>query len=184
MNNKSFKKVLVLVAIVFAVLAALAGSPYKITIQPINTSEKFEVEGKLVNVIDVQDLAKWIIDKRDNFHLVDIRMKNEFNEYHIPFASNIPRNGLELIESKKTIIIYDQSKRYSIEKLKPLIKNRNEEVYVLKGGLDEWINEILFPDNNLSEEEIKRVYKISTYFGGKPILDKERPKRKYKREGC
>jgi rhodanese-related sulfurtransferase len=190
MNTNSLKKVLVLVAIVFALLAAVAGSPYKISILPISTSEEFEIEGKLVKVIDAQELAKWIMDKRDNFHLVDTRIKNEFNEYYIPFALNIPPTGFEfdLMESKKSIIIYDQSNRYLIEKLKPLINNRNEEVYVLKGGMDKWIDEILFPDlrekNYLSEEEIKNIYKTSTYFGGKPILDKERPKRKYKREGC
>jgi rhodanese-related sulfurtransferase len=190
MNNKSLKKVLSLAAIVFAVLAVVAGNPYKITIQPISTSEEFKIEERLVKVIDAQEVAKWIMDKRDNFQLVDTRIENEFNEYHIPFSLNIHRNGLELelMKSKKSIIIYDKNKRYSIEKLKPLISNRNEEVYVLKGGLDEWIDEILFPDirnkNNLSEEEIKKIYKTSTYFGGKPILDKERPKRKYKREGC
>jgi rhodanese-related sulfurtransferase len=190
MNNKSLKKVLVLVAMIFAILAAVAGSPYKITIQPISTSEEFEIEGKLVGVIDVQELVNLIMDKRDNFYLVDTRIKNEFNEYHIPFALNVYGDGLdiEIMESKKSIIIYDQSNRYLIEKLKPFINYRNEEVYVLMGGMDEWIDEILFPDlrekNYLSEEEIKNIYKTSTYFGGKPILDKERPKRKYKREGC
>lgn len=179
-----------LVAILFALLAVVAGSPYKITIQPANINEEFEIEGKSVKVIDVQELAKWIMDKRDDFYLVDTRVKNEFEEYHIPFA--LSNSGRELpntsIEKKAAIIIYDKSSRYSIEKLKPLIDNRKEQAYVLKGGMNEWINKILFPDlrgnSDLSEEEMEKIHKTSTYFGGKPILDNERPKRKYKREGC
>ena len=92
------------------------------------------------------------------------------------------------INKKAAIIIYDKSSRYSIKKIKPLINNRKEQVYVLKGGMDKWFNKILFPDlrenSELSEDELEKIYKTSTYFGGKPILDKDRPKRKYKREGC
>jgi hypothetical protein len=117
-------------------------------------------------------------------------VKNEFDKYHIPFAlSSSGRESLNTSLNKKVaIIIYDKDLRYSIEKLKPLIKSRKEQAYLLMGGMDEWINIILFPDlrgdNDMSKEEIEKIYKTSTYFGGKPILDKDRPKRKYKREGC
>jgi rhodanese-related sulfurtransferase len=190
MNIKSLNKVLVLFAIIFALLAVVVGSPHKITIQPISTNEEFEIEGKLVKVINVQELAKLIMDKADNFLLVDTRLKIEFDEYHIPFALNITgKESLNtLIDNKAAIIIYDANRRYSIEKLKKIIKRRNEQVYLLKGGMDDWINKILFPDlrggSDLSEEEIEKIYKMSAYFGGKPILDRERAKRKYNREGC
>jgi rhodanese-related sulfurtransferase len=189
-NNISINKVLLPFAIIFALLAVVAGSPYKITIQPLSTSEEYEIEGKSVKVIDVQELAKWIMDKRDDIYLIDTRVKNEFDEYHIPFAfsGSVGESMNTAIDKKAAIIIYDKSSRYSIKKLIPLIYNRNEKIYVLIGGIDEWINEILFPDlrekNNFSEGEIEKIYKTSTYFGGKPILDNEHPKRKYKREGC
>ena len=189
-NNKYLIKGLVSVAILFALLAVVAGSPYKITIQPVSVNEEFEIEGKSVKVIDAKELAKWIMDKRDDFYLIDIREINKFDEYHIPFAfSSSGRESMNTAFDKKAaIIIYDKSSRYSIEKLKPLISSRKEKAYVLKGGMNEWINKILFPDlrdnSDLSEEEIKKIYKMSAYFGGKPILDKDRPKRKYSREGC
>jgi rhodanese-related sulfurtransferase len=188
--NKSLIKVLMMVAILFALLAVVAGSPYKITIQPVSVNEEFEIEGKSVKVIDAKELAKWIMDKRDDYYLIDIREINEFDEYHIPFAfSGSGRESMNTaIDKKAAIIIYDKSSRYSIEKLKPLIDNRNEQIYVVMGGMNEWINKILFPDlrgnGDMSKEEIEKIYKTSTYFGGKPILEKDRPKRKYKREGC
>ena len=189
-DNKSFLNILVPIAILFALLAVVAGSPYKITIKPISINEEFEIEGKSIKVIDVQELAKWIMDKRGDFYIVDTRIKNEFDEYHIPFAlSSSGRESPNTSNDKNVaIIIYDKNNRYSIEKLKPAINNRNEQIYLLMGGLDAWINKIIFPDlrgrNDLSEKEIEEIYKTSTYFGGKPILDKERHKRKYKREGC
>ena len=189
-SNKSLIKILMLVAILFALLAVVAGSPYKITIQPVSVNEEFEIDGKSVKVIDAKELAKWIIDKRDDFYLVDTRVKNEFEKYHIPFAlSSSGRESLNTSLNKKiAIIIYDKGLRYSIEKLKPLIKSRKEQAYLLMGGMDEWINIILFPDlrgdSDMNKAEIEKIYKTSTYFGGKPILAKDRPKRKYKREGC
>jgi rhodanese-related sulfurtransferase len=179
-----------LVAILFALLAVVAGSPYKITILSVSINEEFDIEGKTLKVIDVKELAKWIMDKRDDFYLIDTRIINEFDEYHIPFAfsSSVRESINTAIDKKAAIIIYDKSSRYSIEKLISLINSRKEQAYVLKGGMDEWINKILFPDlrgnDDMSKEEIEKIYKTSTYFGGKPILDKDRPKRKYKREGC
>jgi len=189
-SNKLLIRILMPVAIIFSLLAVVAGSPYKITIQPVSINEEFEIEGKSVKVIDAKELAKWIIDKRDDFYLFDNRVKNEFEKYHIPFAlSSSGRESLNtFLDKKAAIIIYDKGSRYSIQKLKPLIISREEQAYVLKGGIDEWINKILFPDlrgdSDMSKEEIEKIYKTSTYFGGKPILDKDRTKRKYKREGC
>lgn len=189
-RNKSVKMRLAVIAIVFALLAAIAGSPYKITLQPLSTNDEFEIMGKSVKVIDVTDLAKWIMDKRDDFYLVDLRLKNKFDEYHIPFAFSVSETKLQSskIEKKSVIIIYDEGSLYSIKKIKPVINDNEEQPYLLKGGMNEWINKIIFPDLkknvNLSEEEIEKIYKTSTYFGGKPILENERPRRKYKREGC
>jgi rhodanese-related sulfurtransferase len=189
-SKKSLIKILMLAALLFALLAVVAGNPYKITIQPVSINEEFEIEGKSLKGIDVQKLAKWIMDKRDDFYLIDIRDKNEFEKYHIPFALSTTDKELlnTLIDKKAAIIIYDSNSRYSTEKLKPIVDNRAEQIYVLMGGMNDWINKILFPDlrenNNLKEEEIKKIYKTSSYFGGKPIMSKDRPKKKYKREGC
>jgi len=189
-SNKTLIKILMFIAILFALLAVFAGSPYKITIQPVSINEKFEIEGKSIKVIDVKTLAEWIMDKRGNFYLVDTRDKNDFEKYHMPFAiSSSDKEFLnKSIDKKAAIIIYDSKSRYSTEKLKPLVNKRAQQIYVLMGGMDEWINKILFPDlreiNDLDEEEIQKIYRTSTYFGGKPILKKDRTKKKYKREGC
>ncbi|MGD8305337.1 MAG: rhodanese-like domain-containing protein [Ignavibacteria bacterium] len=188
-TNSPSKKVLALSAIVLAILAVIAGSPYRISILPVTTSEEFLIADKTVRVIDVYELAGWIIDKRDDFVLIDSRMEKEYKKYHIPFSINVPESeiNLELSGKINSLIIYDSNERYSIDKLELLINNRSEQIFVLKGGMDEWMNKILFPDlreSSMSKKEIDKIYKTSVFFGGKPILDKERPKRKFRREGC
>lgn len=189
-SKKSLIKILMLAALLFALLAVVAGNPYKITIQPVSINEEFEIDGKSIKVIDVRELAEWIMDKRSNFYLIDTRVKNEFEKYHMPFALSSSDEELlnTSMDKKAAIIIYDSNSRYSIEKLRPIINNRVEQIYVLMGGMNEWINKILFPDlrenSDLKDEEIQRIYKTSTYFGGKPILANERPRKKYRREGC
>ncbi len=188
-KKNSSKKILALSAIVLAILAIIAGSPYKVSIQPATTNEEFLIADKTVRVVDVYELAGWIIDKRDDFVLIDSRLGKEYKKYHIPFSINVPDSeiNLELSERINSLIIYDSNERYSLNKLELLINNRKERIFVLKGGMDEWMNKILFPDlreSSMSKKEIDKIYKTSIFFGGKPILDKERPKRKFRREGC
>lgn len=188
-KNSPNKKVLALSAIVLAILAVIAGSPHKVSIQPVTTNEKFLIADKTVRVIDVYELVGWIIDKRDDFVLIDSRVGKEYKKYHIPFSVNVSELELDIEpnETIKSLIIYDSNERYLLNKLKSLINNRKERIFVLKGGMDEWMNKILFPDlreSSMSKKEIDKIYKTSIFFGGKPILDKERPKRKFRREGC
>jgi rhodanese-related sulfurtransferase len=189
-SNTSIKKFLFPLTFILALLTVIAGSPYKISIQPININEMFDIDGKLVKVIDVQKLANWIMKKKDDYYLLDIRPKHKFSEYHIPFALSLSSGELQntFFSKKESIIIYDTNSRYVIKHIKPIIDNRKEQVYLLKGGMEEWFNKVLFPDltenSGLSENEIDKIYKRSIYFGGKPTLDRKRSKRQYKREGC
>jgi rhodanese-related sulfurtransferase len=190
-ENKNIRivKFLVPITIALSFLAVIAGSPYTVSIVPTSVDESFDIIGSNVKVIDAKEIASWIIKKRNDFNLFDIRTENEFKEYHIPHAINIndESNSSVKPEAASIIVIYDESNRYSIEKIKPLIKDRKGELYLLKGGMSSWMNEILFPDlraTELSKEEINRIYKTSSYFGGKPLTGKERTRKKYSREGC
>lgn len=188
-KNKSIIKVLAFVAIAISLFAAVVGSPYKISIQPVNTKESFEIAGESVEVIDVNMLAEWIMDKRNDFFLIDSRSNKKFQEYHLPFALNIQGVNFKdaLAESEKSMIIYDENERYTVDKLEMLVKNRSNQVYILKGGVVEWMDRIIFPDVRgltLSKEEKDKIYKTSSYFGGKPTTEKERKRKKFKREGC
>ena len=49
-RSKSIRMKLAIAAIVIALLAAIAGSPYKITLQTLSTNDEFEIGKKSVKV--------------------------------------------------------------------------------------------------------------------------------------
>ena len=188
-KNIRLIKILVAIAILFSFLALIVGNPYTVSIVPVRAGESFDIDSKAVKVIDAKELAAWIIGKRNDFNLFDIRSESDFKKYHIPHSLNIsPENYIELKQNDASItIIYDEDNRYIIGKIKPVVKNAKADVYLLKGGIRSWMDEIIFPDlrgSELGKEESDKIFKTSTFFGGKPVTDKERKRKKYSREGC
>lgn len=189
MKKYKLVKILATVAILLSFLAVIVGNPYTVSLVPVNPDEEFEIGSSVVKVIDAGELAKWIIEKKNDFILYDIRPEKDYKEYHIPHSLNV--NSIpyqdQHKQKKSDAVIYNSGNRYIIENIKPLIKDLNSKVYLLKNGMSGWMNEVLFPDLrglNLSKEEINKIYRISSFFGGKPVTDKERTRKKYSREGC
>src|SRR5512146_3549406 len=58
------------------------------------------------------ELARWILDKRQDYQLIDIRDPWHFDDYHIPTASNIPfaqfftDANLKRLDRNKKIVVY------------------------------------------------------------------------------
>ena len=50
--------------------------------------------------------AKWVFENKENINILDVRSPEEFKEFHIPGAKNIPLGGLifnvdSLLDKKK-----------------------------------------------------------------------------------
>jgi rhodanese-related sulfurtransferase len=186
----NLEKSLAIFAIILGLLAAVAGDPYKANQVKIVEVELNETNTKFVNV---HDLAEWIIQKQNEFDLIDIRKNKDFNKYHIPFSYNIPFDSLttrKFNASKKNILYWKNEKlpKITFQLINDL---KMEDIYILSGGLKEWYSEILFPnvaDTSVKDQEkIEQIKRTSLFFGGKPKTGdrlKTKPKKKYKREGC
>lgn len=192
-KNITLEKKLALVALLLAVFAAVAGNPYKPFEMPSKTIEERDVEGKLVKFLDALLLAEWIMEKRDDFHLIDLRSKKEFDEYHIPHAFNIPQVTLkrEMLQGKEKIVFYVQDEEFPHAAWKLFSEKSDAEILVLNGGLDKWREDVLFPDLvriSVRDEKFAQMMKrTSLYFGGTPKIGqdpKKRLQKKYLREGC
>ncbi|UCE05638.1 MAG: YeeE/YedE family protein, partial [bacterium] len=188
-KNITLNKKLALLAVVPAIFATVVGNPSKTTI----TYKEAMIDENLVKYVDVQQLAEWIMDKQDNFSLIDLRSKWKFEQYHIPFAQNITSNSLanETVPERGKIIIYGQDETLPKGDWQILKDIGFENVYLLRGGLNEWLDKVIFPDLTKmgvrDENVIERIKKTSWYFGGKPKLrekDKSKFPKKYRREGC
>jgi len=171
----SLNKILSFFAILLSAFALIAGNPFS-SKQSYITPEQF---------------ADSLIARKQNLKVVDLRSAEGFRNYHIPNSSNVNLAGLSSVSlSKNDMIVFysgrdNDSKTAQYEFEKKGFKN----VYFLKGGIDGWMNKVIFPVllQNASETEKKEFEKLerrSMYFGGQPEREGDNTKKVYRREGC
>ncbi len=107
--------------------------------------------------------------------MIDLRTEKEYSEYTIPTSENIRITSLldgNLFRNEK-IILYSDGGIHSAQAWLLLKAKDFKNVYMLKGGIDEWKDKILFPKLTLNatpEEKTKfdKLAEVSKYFGGAP----------------
>jgi len=161
--------------------------------------------------VSAEDVAAWIIDKRVDLFIADIRTADEYNKYHIPGAVNIPftrlfeQESIDMMDSDYLVVLYSNGGTHAAQAW-VILQQMGIESYVLLGGLNYWIDSILNPippDDLVADSEILQFEfqkAASGYFnsGGmtvdqsqvdetqtKPIIPKRKfGKRKKADEGC
>jgi rhodanese-related sulfurtransferase len=169
-------KILAVSAVILSVFAVVAGSP---------------IRGKK-SYINPKQFADSLIAKKQNLTVVDLRNKKDYDDYHIPSAVNVKAAGIDPSTFDKKYMIVFYSGRDNISKAiqYKFEKEGFDKAYFLSGGIDDWMNKILFPalPKNFPPEEKKsfeRIERRSMYFGGHPQReDKNYAKKVYRREGC
>jgi rhodanese-related sulfurtransferase len=100
--------------------------------------------------IATEELAKWLIDKKPELLVVDMRSLEEYSQYHIPNAVNIPftklfePEALETLRGDQTVVLYSNGGTHAAQAW-VLLKQIGIESYVLLGGLNYWTEAILNP---------------------------------------
>ena len=83
----------------------------------------------------------------DEFELIDLRTLEEFQSGHISTAINIDFFSTNFIDEIKefetslNLILYCRSDNRSSKSAKILADNDFNNVYVIKGGIEEWISQ-------------------------------------------
>ncbi len=191
-KNSSIEKQLAIIASLLAVLAAIVGNPYRGQTKPDEMHDAVTLDSTLVKYVDALQLAGWIMEKKDDFNLIDLRSAKEFDEYHIPYAQNIIQDSLiqDVLDGNEKIVVCTQDEKLSKEAWSILKVKSGEELYFLKGGMSQWMQEILFPNLTQSDSndkaQIETLKRISLYFGGSPKVNEkvDSRARRYLREGC
>lgn len=177
-SNLSTPKKLALVALMLAIIAVFAGSPYLGSEVKVNTKDLALSTVKNSDKIEPIELADWIIKGKADYTLVDLRNEDQYSQYFIPTAVNIPLPQIDesdLLRNQKIILYADDD--VNAAQAWFILKSKNfKGVYILDGGLKEWNNQVLFPKLavNASKEEIdqfEKVKAISNYFGGSAQTD-------------
>lgn len=166
---------LAFIAIFLGVVAFIISNPFDNVNAKINAKDLAVMVQNEVDHVNVEDLADWIIKGKSDYRLIDLRTEKEFNEYNIPGSENIPITNLldgELTRNEK-IVLYSEGGIHSAQAWFLLKAKEYKNVYMLRGGLEEWKDKILFPKlaSSATEEEKARFEissAISRYFGGAP----------------
>jgi rhodanese-related sulfurtransferase len=155
--------------------AALAGSPYKGSRVTLDATELAGIVQREVDHVDPVALADWIVKGKSDYRLIDLRSQAEFNQYHIPGAENIPLASLSDygLERNEKIILYSEGGIHSAQAWFLLKAMGYKSAYMLRGGLDDWKDVVLFPTlpSNPRPEQLEafsRMKELSKFFGGTP----------------
>lgn len=152
--------------------AAFAGDPYRGHHATIDTSDLEMRIGRGADLIEPVQLADWIIQGRNDFHLVDLRPQTDYIGYHIPTADNFPLPSLTpdfAAHNEKIILCSDDS----LEAAKAwflLDAEGFKSVYVLSGGMQGWKDFVLFPvrPQGAGDAAFERQAQVAKFFGGGP----------------
>ena len=102
--------------------------------------------------ISTDELADRMVNQDPNLLLIDIRSEKEFNRFSLPNAINIPlkkfldkENSDYVDQDVYHVILFSNSNFYADQAW--MIGNRlgYKNLFVLKGGLNEWFNTIISP---------------------------------------
>jgi len=94
------------------------------------------------------DAQKLIEENRENakFVIIDLRTQREFDEGHIEgarqmhfYATNFMR-VMSQIDRESTLLLYCQKGRQSPLAFRALQRLRFAQIFILDGGIEEWIN--------------------------------------------
>jgi rhodanese-related sulfurtransferase len=163
------------VALVLGLAAAFAGTPDRARSARVdvdNLARAVEHEDDHVTAIE---LAEWIRDRRPGLRVVDIRSSGEFDALHIPTAERIPLSELSKTPFRhdETIVLYSEGGAHAGQGWVFLRALGYTQVYFLRGGLLEWMDEVMSPSivptaSDSARKAFGHVSDLSRYFGGTP----------------
>lgn len=175
LSSLSLNAWLGLIVICLGVAGLFFGNPYNRATATIDTAELAEIVQREVDHVSPEQLADWIIQGTTDYRLIDLRTDAEYGQYHIPGAENVGITGLAdhgLLRNEK-IILYSEGGIHSAQAWFLLRAKGYEGVYILRGGLEQWKDSVLFPSLPASASPAQRVTfakmaEVSKFFGGQP----------------
>src|SRR4051812_23683324 len=135
------------IALVLGLGAAFAGTPDRAR------NARLDVES-LARAVEHEDdhvtaieLAEWIRDRHPGLRVVDIRSSGEFDALHIPTAERIALSDLAKTPFRRdeTIVLYSEGGAHAGQGWVFLRALGYTQVYFLRGGLREWLDEVMTP---------------------------------------
>ncbi len=152
MNIKITGKRLGAAAVVFlGVLLALAATMARGTgAGPVDAASFAQAIAQDRDHVAPLELARWILEKRQDYQLIDIRPPWQFEDYHVPTAINIPIEqlfqdaGLKELSRGKKIVVYGLGAGHGAE-AQLLLSLKGYTAFSLEEGLGGWWDQVMTP---------------------------------------
>ncbi|HEX6863514.1 MAG TPA: rhodanese-like domain-containing protein [Thermoanaerobaculia bacterium] len=172
----SLQSKLALAAFVLGALAVL-GDPTGGGAVTLHPQELAALVQKEVDHVSVQELAGWIVQGKSDYRLIDLRDAGAYAAYHIPTAENLAITELpgDTLSRNEKIVLYSEGGIHSAQAWFLLKAQGFEGVYILRGGLDEWNDRILYPTlpagaTSGQQAAFEKDRQLSAFFGGTPRI--------------
>lgn len=147
------KRLAAAVIVFLAVTLALAATIAKGTgAGPVNAEAVAQTVDAEKDHVTPGELARWILEKRQDYQLVDIRPQWQFEDYHIPTAMNIPLTelfndgGLKRLSREKKVVLYGFGAGHAAQ-AELLLAMKGYQAYSLRDGIADWWETVMTPSS-------------------------------------
>jgi rhodanese-related sulfurtransferase len=162
---------LAIAAVVAGALAVVAGGPTRAARGTIDVAELARVVEHEEDHVTAIELAKWIRDAKRGLRVLDIRSDSEFAELHIPGARRVPLSELARMpfDTAATYVLYSEGGTHAAQGWFLMRARGVREVFFLRGGLYEWLDEVMSPRVSAAAPQAQRdsIRALAMWFGGK-----------------
>ena len=162
---------LAIVAIVAGALAVVAGEPPRPTRGRVDVTELARIVEQEEDHVTAMELARWIRDDKPGLRVLDIRPDSEFTELHVPGARRVPLVEIARmpLDSAATYVVYSEGGTHAAQAWFLLRARGVERAYFLRGGLYEWLEQVMNPRVAANAPQAQRdsIRALTLWFGGK-----------------
>lgn len=152
---------------------ALASQPHRGPFVTLDARELAMIVEQEVDHVTPAELAGWIIEGRSDYRLIDLRAEQDFAAYHIPTAERVPLPELAdypWLRNEK-IVLYSDGGIHAAQAWFLLRAQGYPGVYTIRGGLEGWKDEVLFPSlpaeaGPQERARFERAAAVAQFFGG------------------
>jgi len=167
---------LAVAATIAGALAVVAGTPTKATRGSVNVTELARIVEHEEDHVTALELGRWIRDDKRGLRVLDIRPDSEYGEFHIPGAIRVPITDIATmpVDSAATYVLYSEGGTHAAQAWFLLRARGVERAYFLRGGLYEWLDQVMSPRvaADVPQAERDSIRALTMWFGGKmQIID-------------
>jgi len=170
-RRPGIERALAIAAVVGGALAVVAGSPTRATRGSVDVTELARIVEHEEDHVTAVELARWIRDDKPRLRVLDIRADSEFADFHIPGARRVALAEIARmpLDSSATYVLYSEGGTHAAQGWFLLRARGVKNVFFLRGGLYEWLEEVMNPRVASTTPQAQRdsIRALTLWFGGK-----------------